>query len=167
LLAQDPQEVAVFEIKEILELAIRLEENGEATYRKAMASSSNESMNALLQWMADEEVSHREWFAALKSDLDSGVKNPFIEEMSRQVFKDLVGGQSFSLKEVDFSKVSGTHELISIFIEFEQDTVLFYELIAPFIEDEETREHLQRVIAEEHRHIDRLREYKEAGVAAR
>jgi len=167
LLAQDPQEVAVFEIKEILELAIRLEENGEATYRKAMASSSNESMNALLQWMADEEVSHREWFAALKSDLDSGVKNPFIEEMSRQVFKDLVGGQSFSLKEVDFSKVSGTHELISIFIEFEQDTVLFYELIAPFIEDEETRGHLQRVIAEEHRHIDRLREYKEAGVAAR
>jgi rubrerythrin len=158
---------AVFEIKEILELAIRLEKNGEATYRKAMASCSDESMNALLQWMADEEVSHREWFAALKSDLDSGVKNPFIEEMSRQVFKDLVGGQSFSLKEVDFSKVGSTHELISIFIEFEQDTVLFYELIAPFIEDEETRGHLQRVIAEENRHIDRLREFKEAGVAAR
>jgi rubrerythrin len=95
------------------------------------------------------------------------VKNPFIEEMSRQVFKDLVGGQSFSLKEVDFSKVSSTHELISIFIEFEQDTVLFYELIAPFIEDEETRAHLQRVIAEENRHIDRLREFKAAGVAAR
>jgi rubrerythrin len=95
------------------------------------------------------------------------VKNPFIEEMSRQVFKDLVGGQSFSLKEVDFSKVGSTHELISIFIEFEQDTVLFYELIAPFIEDEETRAHLQRVIAEENRHIGRLREFKEAGVAAR
>ena len=158
---------AVFEIKEILELAIRLEKNGEATYRKAMASCSDESMNALLQRMADEEVSHREWFAALKSDLDSGVKNPFIEEMSRQVFKDLVGGQSFSLKEVDFSKVGSTHELISIFIEFEQDTVLFYELIAPFIEDEQTRGHLQRVIAEENRHIDRLRELKEAGVAAR
>jgi rubrerythrin len=157
----------VFEIKEILELAIRLEKNGEATYRKAMASSSDESMNALLQWMADEEVSHREWFAALKSDLDNGVKNPFIEEMARQVFKDLVGGQSFSLKEVDFSKVSSTHELISIFIEFEQDTILFYELIAPFIEDEETCGHLQRVIAEENRHIDRLREFKEAGVAAR
>jgi rubrerythrin len=68
---------------------------------------------------------------------------------------------------VDFSKVGSTHELVSIFIEFEQDTVLFYELIAPFIEDEETRGHLQRVIAEEKRHIDRLREFKEAGVAAR
>ena len=157
----------MFEIKEILELAIRLEKNGEATYRKAMASSADESMNALLQWMADEEVSHREWFAALKSDLDNGVKNPFIEEMGRQVFKDLVGGQSFSLKEVDFSKVSSTQELICIFIEFEEDTVLFYELIAPFIEDEETRGHLQRIIAEENRHIDRLREFKEAGVAAR
>jgi rubrerythrin len=68
--ARDPQEAAVFEIKEILELAIRLEKNGEATYRKAMALSSDASMNALLQWMADEEVSRREWFAALKSDLD-------------------------------------------------------------------------------------------------
>jgi rubrerythrin len=157
----------VFEIEEILELAIRLEKNGEATYRKAVASSSDASMNALLQWMADEEVRHREWFAALKSDLDHGVKNPFIAEMGRQVFKDLVGGQSFSLKEVDFSKVSSTHELISIFIEFEKDTVLFYELIAPFIEAEDTRGHLQRIIAEENRHIDRLRELKEAGVAAR
>jgi rubrerythrin len=157
----------VFEIKEILELAIRLEKNGEATYRKAMASSSDESMKALLQWMADEEVSHREWFAALKSDLNNGVKNPFIEEMGRQVFKDLVGGQSFSLKDVDFSKVSSPHELIGIFIEFEQDTVLFYELIAPFIEEEDTAGHLQKIIAEENRHIDRLREFKEAGVAAR
>jgi rubrerythrin len=157
----------VFEIKEILELAIRLEKNGEATYRKAMASSSDESMSALLLWMAGEEVRHQEWFAALKSDLDNGVKNPFIEEMGRQVFKDLVGGQSFSLKEVDFSKVSSPHELISIFIEFEQDTVLFYELIAPFVEDEETRGHLQRIIVEENRHIDRLREFKKTGVAAR
>ena len=157
----------MFEIKEILELAIRLEKNGEATYRKAMASCSDESINALLQWMADEEVSHREWFAALKTDLDSGVKNPFMEEMGRQVFKDLVGGQSFSLKEVDFSKVGSTHELIPIFIEFEQDTVLFYELIAPFIEDEETRGHVQRIIAEENRHIERLREFKKERVAVR
>ena len=157
----------MFEIKEILELAIRLEKNGEATYRKAMASCSDESINALLQWMADEEVSHREWFAALKSDLEKGVKNPFIEEMGRQVFKDLVGGQSFSLKEVDFSKVGSTHELIPIFIEFEQDTVLFYELIAPFIEDEKTRGHLQRIIAEENRHIDRMRAFNKAGVAVR
>jgi rubrerythrin len=157
----------VFEIKEILELAIQLEKNGEATYRKAMASSSDASVNALLQWMADEEVSHREWFAALKSDLDRGVKNPFIEEMSRQVFTDLVGGQSFSLKEVDFAKVGSTHALFSIFIEFEKDTILFYELIAPFIEDAETRGHLQRVIAEENRHIDRLRAFTEAGGTAR
>lgn len=157
----------MFEIKEILELAIRIEKNGEATYRKAMASFSDGSMNALLQWMADEEVSHREWFAALKSDIDKGAKSPFLEEMSRQVFKDLVGGQSFSLKEVDFTKVRSTAELIGIFIEFEQDTVLFYELIAPFTEDGETRGHLQRIIAEENRHIERLREFKKAGVAAR
>jgi len=36
----------VFEIKEILDLAIRLEKNGEATYRQAILTSSNAELKA-------------------------------------------------------------------------------------------------------------------------
>jgi rubrerythrin len=153
----------MFEIREILDLAIRLEKNGEATYRKAILSSSNEDVKALLEWMAAEEANHAEWFSKLKIDLDTGRRNPFLEEMSRQLFEDLVGGQSFSLKEVDFAKVSDRVELASIFIEFEKDTVLFYEMIAPFIENGETRTQLEAIIAEENRHIERLKQFMERG----
>jgi rubrerythrin len=146
----------MFEIKEILDLAVRLEKNGEATYRAAIQMSSDEDLQAMLTWMAAEEARHAEWFSGLRADLASGRKNPFMEEMSRQVFEDLVGGQSFSLREVDFSKVSDLRELISIFIEFEQDTILFYELIAPFIEDDETRRYIETIISEENRHVQRL-----------
>ncbi len=155
----------MFEIKEILDVAIRLERNGENTYRNAMASSSDEEMNALLAWMADEEAKHREWFSTLQAQLDKGAANPFFEEMSREVFNDLVGGQSFSLKEVDFGEIGSAEELISVFTEFEQDTVLFYELVEPFIEDPDTRAHLQQIIAEEKRHIARLKEFKPAVLA--
>jgi rubrerythrin len=55
--------------------------------------------------------------------------------------------------------VESIEELVAIFIEFEQDTVLFYEMIAPFIEDSQTRANLQEIIAEEKRHIARLRDF--------
>jgi rubrerythrin len=155
----------VFEIKEILDVAIRLERNGEETYRKAMASHADEEMHALLSWMADEEAKHRAWFVALQERLEKGAKNPFLAEMSREVFNDLVGGQSFSLKEVDFSQVESAAELVSVFVEFERDTVLFYELIEPFIDDPDTRAHLRQIIAEENRHITQLSAFRPAAMA--
>jgi rubrerythrin len=109
--------------------------------------------------MAQEEARHSQWFSKLRVSLDQGGKNPFLEEMSRELFDDLVGSQSFSLKEVDFAAVESIEELVAIFIEFEQDTVLFYEMIAPFIEDSQTRANLQEIIAEEKRHISRLRDF--------
>ena len=155
----------MFEIKEILDLAVRLEKNGEKTYRDALASSADEEMNSLLAWMADEEAKHREWFSALQAQLDKGAGNPFFEQMSREVFNDLVGGQSFSLKEVNFAEIGSPEELLCVFAEFEKDTVLFYELLEPFIEDPDTRTHLQKIIAEEKRHIARLGEFKQAALA--
>jgi rubrerythrin len=156
----------MFETKEILDVGIRLEKNGEATYRKALQSSTDEELKAMLAWMADEEARHGSWFAGLKAALDTGGKNPFLEEMSKQLFDDLVGGQSFSLREVDFSKVAGPEELVSVFIEFEKDTVLFYEMIAPFIESGDTRTQLEAIIAEENRHIARLKQFMEKGEEA-
>jgi rubrerythrin len=153
------REVPVFEIKEILDLAIRIEKNGEATYRRAIASSATSELAAMLEWMAAEEAQHGQWFAELKAALDTGIRNLFLEKMSRELFDDLVGSQSFSLKEVDFTQITGLDELVSIFIEFERDTVLFYEMIMPFIEDGGTRAHLQTIIAEENRHIARLQQF--------
>lgn len=153
------REVSVFEIKEILDVAIRLEKNGEATYRQAIQSANDAELKAALEWMAQEEASHGRWFGELKGELEDGGRNPFMEEMSRELFDDLIGGQSFSLKEIDFAAVESVEELVAIFIEFEKDTILFYEMITPFIEDPGTRAHLQTIVAEETRHISRLRDF--------
>jgi len=79
--------------------------------------------------------------------------------MSREHLSDLIGEQSFSLKEVDFSQVDSTNELIFIFIEFEKDSILFYEMLKPFIQDEDTLAQLDKIIVEENSHIERLREF--------
>ena len=51
--------------------------------------------------------------------------------------------------------------LLQLCIEFEKDTILFYEMIGSFIEDNETSEKLDEIIEEENRHIELLEEFEE------
>ncbi len=149
----------MFLIHEILDLAIRLEKNGESVYRNAVDKVSKPDLISLLVWMADEEVKHARWFSDLKQKLETDSSNPFMEEIGREIFEDMLGEKSFSHREVDFSKVERTDDLIAIFVEFEKDTVLFYEMLEPFIEDNDTLNHLEKIIAEENNHIVELHKF--------
>ncbi|MBW1842681.1 MAG: ferritin family protein [Deltaproteobacteria bacterium] len=142
-------------------MAIRIEKNGEAVYRRAVEKISDPALVSLLEWMADEEVQHAVWFKELKQNYESESLNPFGQEMGRDFFEDFMGDQSFSLKEVDFSRVGRIDELIDIFIEFEEDGILFYEMLQPFIQDQDTLEKLNKIIEEEKQHIEELREFLE------
>ena len=146
----------MFLIHEILDLAIRIEKNGESVYREAVDKASKPDLVSLLVWMADEEVKHARWFSNLKQNLVTDSINPFMAEIGREIFGDMLGKKSFSHQEVDFSKVEQADDLIAVFIEFEKDTVLFYETIKPFIEDRDTLTHLEKIIAEENNHIAML-----------
>ncbi len=95
----------------------------------------------------------------LKLELETKHVNPFIDEMSRELFDDLLGDKNFSLKEVDFSLVENADDLIAIFVEFEKDSVIFYKVLEPFVEDPVARKQLKKIIEEENRHIKRLQEF--------
>ena len=148
----------MFSANEILDMAIKLEKNGEVVYRDAIANVSNPELITLLEWMADEEVKHADWFAELKFKLDQKSVNPFMEKMSRELFSDLLGDKNFFLKDVDFSSVSEIDDLIAIFIEFEKDSVRFYQVLEPFIGDPVSLEGIKKIINEENCHIKRLQE---------
>jgi rubrerythrin len=151
----------LFAVEEILDMAIRIEKNGEAVYRSAIDKIVNPELISLLGWMADEEVKHAKWFSELKHEIETLAKNPFVQEMGREFINGILGEQSFSLKEVDFSQIDRINDLIDILIEFEEDSILFYEMLQPFIQDQETLRKLDRIIAEEKRHIEQLTEFKE------
>ena len=149
----------MFSSNEILDMAIKLEQNGEAVYRRAIEEVSQPELVSLLEWMADEEVKHAQWLSDLKRNLKTKGSNPFVEEMSRELFNDLLGDENFSLQDVDFSSVDKIDDLIEIFIEFEKDSVLFYQVLEPFIEDLVALEHLNKIIDEENSHIQRLQAF--------
>lgn len=150
----------MFLANEIFDMAVQFEKNGESVYRSAASRVSDPALAALLEWMAEEESRHADGFVRLNRK-QAGGGDPFSRELSRELLNEMIGEQSFSLGEVDFSAVDHQNDLIRTFIEFEKDTIIFYEMLTPFIEDVETRASLETIIEEENSHIDRLKVFLE------
>ena len=151
----------MFTLGEIIDLAIRIEKNGESAYRKAHKEMSNPSLASMLKWLAEEEVEHEKWFAQLKETVETTGEDPKLEEMGKAILQGVLGDQAFSIKDADFSKTEDINSLLELSIEFEKDTILFYEMLSTFIDDEETLRQLDKIIEEENRHVQVLEEFLE------
>ncbi len=151
----------MFTLSEIIDLAIRIEKNGENAYRKAQEEVSNPSLASMLQWLAEEEVEHVKWFTQLKEKTATLAEDPKLEEMGKTILQGVLGDQAFSIKDADFSKIEDINSLLELSVEFEKDTILFYEMLRAFIDDEETLSQLDKIIEEEKRHVQLLEEFLE------
>jgi len=150
----------MFTSKEILDMALKLEQNGEAVYRRAVQDLMNPDMAKRLAWMADEEARHAEWFMKLQSDPDTHKNIITMNDMNSDILHDIIGKQSFTLQDIDFTEVGDMRKLLNIFIEFEKDGILFYEMLRTFIKDRKVLKILDQIIAEEYQHIETLQEIK-------
>lgn len=148
----------MFTLGEILDLAIRIEQNGEAAYRKAQKQAPHPALAALLGRLAEDEADHQKWFSRYKAEARIDQKDPNFEEMGKSILEGILGDQAFSIQEADFSRMEDLKSLLKLSLEFEKDTVLFYEMLSAFIEDEKTLNQLNRIIDEENRHVRLLEE---------
>jgi len=153
----------MFTLGEIIDLAIRIERNGENTYRKAQDEVPNSELASMLQMLADDEVEHEQWFTKLKKDLDAEIEDPKLEEMGKSILKSVLGDQAFSMNDTDFSRIDNITNLLELSFEFEKDTIIFYEMLKEFIEDEIVLRGIDKIIEEENRPVKRLHEFIEKG----
>ena len=121
-------------------------------------------MASMLRMLAEEEVKHVDFFAKRKEKLDQKGEDPELEAMGQEMFKEILGDQTFSLKEADLSKIKNIEDLRSTAIEFEKDTILFYEMVRSFVTDEETQTQLDAIIEEENRHVRLFEEFKPSDI---
>ena len=147
----------MFSAREILDIAIRLEKNGETVYRGAIKKLSDPNLSLLLEWMADEEARHARCFSRMQQKLTLEPPDPMAEEMGHDLLNNLLAGQNFSLEDVDFSRIDHINTMIATFIEFEEDTILFYRMLETFIQDESALQELSAIVAEEEHHIEKLK----------
>ena len=148
----------MFSLKDIIDIAVQIEQNGERVYRNAAEKIEDPSLRSLLKWLADEEVKHMEWFAILKDKIPDTGEHPEQEKFGRALLQNAVGTHSLALEDVDFLTIEQVQDLINLVMEFENDTVLFYKMLQPLIEDQKTLEQLHAIIQEEEDHARRLNE---------
>jgi len=148
----------MFSIREIIDMAIQLEKNAETFYRAAVAKMSTPSLEPVLICLANEERDHSKWFEKLRRVAQEAEAKGQSVEISSEALRSLVGGQKFSLDEVDLSKIESVQELIELAMEHEKDTIIFYQMLQSFIDDPETMKELDEIIAEEEQHIKLLKE---------
>jgi rubrerythrin len=106
--------------------------------------------------MAAEEAAHGRWFLEQKKRLALQPEEKALKEMIPEVLQDMMGENALSLDEVEFDKISTPLELLTTFIEFEKETIRFYELLEMFIEDKKVLEGLKTIIQEENTHVEKL-----------
>jgi rubrerythrin len=146
----------MFTLNDICDIAIQIERNGERIYREAGKRSDDLRMAQLFNWMADEERRHGQWFQDLRLPSRVSPEHEEIESMGRSLLQEMMENQSFSLEDNRMLTVIDLSSLLDLSIEFEQDTIMFYEMLRSFIDEAETGEQLDRVIAEELGHVRQL-----------
>jgi rubrerythrin len=158
----------MFTLTDIIDLAIHIEKNGAKAYRKAGTAVSISSLASLLLWLAEEETDHEKWFDSLREGAERSEGDPRLDEMGKAILQGVLGDRAFSLETTDFSKIEDIKRLLELSVEFERDTILFYQMLSAFIEDDKALSRLNQIIEEESRHVEVLEEFlqKEKGEMA-
>jgi len=144
----------MFTLNDLFDIAIKMEENGRDVYLDALGHAGSREIERLVQWMADEENRHKAWFENQKDNLSAS--NGDLDIMLPGVIKEMMGDNSLSLDELNFSEISTPVEMLETFIMFENDTILFYKFLEAFVESESVKAGLHQIIAEETAHVDKI-----------
>jgi rubrerythrin len=154
-----------FSSKEILEMAVRIEENGLGFYKAASASTESQQIKELFDYFIIEEVKHVELFEALKEAITDGVpsdyNDPYLAEES--LYINALADSSIFTEGDDGIKlaksIKGDDEAIDFAIQIEKDSILFYLELINMVRDDD-RATVKTILSEERKHIAKLTELK-------
>ncbi|MDH4227350.1 MAG: ferritin family protein [Deltaproteobacteria bacterium] len=150
-----------FSAEEILDMAIRIEENGEKFYAAAAKSAKNPKLKELFEFLVKEELKHAAYFGKLKKLVAEytphGAADPYLDEASMYI-KALSDAKVFH-RETDpkelARKTENEEKAIDFAIEAEKESLLFYYEIQKSIRDKD-RKIVDDIIIEEKDHLQRL-----------
>lgn len=162
---EETKEKIMFNLRDVLDMAIQIERNGESVYRRALERTEDQELIEMLSWMAEEEARHATHFSDIRQKLSLEVDNILMDELGKLMLESIVGNRSFSLEEIDFSKIEEVNDLLRIMITFEKDTVEFYRLFRNLVTDVAEQACLDDIIADEEQHIRKLEECRDKNLA--
>ena len=121
-----------FNANEVLQMAITIEENGAAFYRKAAESKKDSASTDFLLSLADMEDGHAETFKALRAGLSDDEKgetayDPMNEAvLYLEAMADSHGGEGDPPAAEKLTGKESLADILNIAIGLEKESILFY-----------------------------------------
>ena len=151
-----------FNADEVLEMAIRIEQNGATFYRKAAGLQSDEENRNFLQGLAAMEDRHREIFTEMRKTLrqeDTGGKvfDPHGElALYLASMADTIGGEGRPSAADALTGNETLEDIIKTALGLEKDSILFYLGVKNMVPPKYGRDKVEEIIEEERRHVAQL-----------
>jgi rubrerythrin len=149
--------MGLYGLKEILQLATQLEENGQLYYETAAAKCSDPSVSNLCLEIAEQEVKHLEKLESMKQVLlaDEHMKRLTWEELT-WLQLELEDGVLPDFQELShFINEATTTEILARAIQMESDRMTFYSNLMSEVDPNYTGL-LEELVEEESQHIEWL-----------
>ena len=146
----------MFTIADIRNIAIQIEKKGEETYMKASQAATDPHIAETLAWMAEEERHHATWFENITSTKKLSPEQKELEAMGKNLLQDMMKGNNFLLNQDEMERAKSVEEVLEKSKGFEKETIIFYEFLLGFLDEEDSVEQLKVIIQEERNHIKKL-----------
>ncbi|MEW6333417.1 MAG: ferritin family protein [Thermodesulfobacteriota bacterium] len=154
--------MAVLETSDIVEVAIRIEENGANFYRYAVQVAGSEETKALFGQLADDEAEHRKVFAELLAGMDASAPVEGYDGEYAAYLHDYVDNRLVFKKEAlagELARIRDEASALDFAIRRELDSLHYYREIRELL-PADRRGAIDRIILEEKEHFKKLSEMK-------
>jgi rubrerythrin len=169
----------VFNAHDVLEFAIRVEENGEIFYGEAARITSDPGARDIFHRLATEEAGHKRTFASMLANLGDyqppetyeGEYLAYLQEYidGKVIFKaqtDVAATKATAasgegLKDLDLPRVHDTMSAFDFAIQREVDSILYYQELKVFV-PEKHHKTVNAIVDEERRHFALLSEIRKS-----
>ena len=154
--------MALFEVRELISMAVKDEETGIAFYRGLAESTNSDTVKQRCQEISEQEKQHRSRFESMLDELgDIEPVEEYPGQYERYV-QNLLETRAFPEPkdaEEDARSCESDAEAIDTAMRLEKDTLLFLQEMRRFVPDTHT-DYVDDVVQEERDHLSDLTELK-------
>jgi rubrerythrin len=152
----------VFQASDIVEIAVRIEENGVNFYRFAEQLAKQEEAKKLFSSLAEAEVAHKRTFEGIFAKMDKLTQPESYQGEYAAYLRAYVDNNIIFTKEImdkELAKVKDTIGAIDFAIKRELDSILYYHEIKRLV-PESQHVSIEKIIEEERKHFSVLTDMK-------
>jgi len=151
-----------FNAEEVLEMAVRIEENGAAFYRKAASLQSDATNCQFLEKLASMEDRHKVVFEKMKKSLSETEKTETVFDPEGPLslylasMADRHSGEGSPMVAEALTGEEKMDEIVTIAIGLEKESILFYDGLRDMVPLKYGKGKIDEIIREERKHIVQL-----------